>query len=392
LLWPSGVTRISLQGQVIRRVIAVNAVGVVTIDPAQRLSGARVRRRMDGRALLVMVGLVIAAAARTGRADANAPAAPEPFAYQAPRGCPTAAELRARIEQRLGGPLAGTIHGIQIAIAREHGGFVAEIDARAITVENAVRTLRSQRCAALVDGIAVILARLATEAREQDAQRAPVRAAADGSHATEVADAPLTGFVDGRTAAGGDDGATKVRRGGGGRGAQATVGTWGGGVHLLGLSGVGALPAVNLGGELGGYVRRGDRFAQLAIGRWVPQPAYLQSGAPARVDVGLEVITLRAGWGPRDLPLRAWLTGELGQLRGTGVAVGAPRTADRRWTALGAGFGVAWPMAPQARLVGTVELAIPLERTRFMLESGSELYQPSAATARCAFGLEVGWR
>jgi hypothetical protein len=84
--------------------------------------------------------------------------------------------------------------------------------------------------------------------------------------------------------------------------------------------------------------------------------------------------------------------GEAGVLDGTGMDVIDPRTASSSWYALGGGFGVAWPMAPHARLVGTFELAIPLKRTTFMLETGGNLYTPAVAAARCALGLELGWR
>ena len=49
--------------------------------------------------------------------------------------------MRARVERRLGGSLAGAIEGLEITVTRERGGFVATIDARAITVAHDLRTL-----------------------------------------------------------------------------------------------------------------------------------------------------------------------------------------------------------------------------------------------------------
>ncbi|MDB4962258.1 MAG: hypothetical protein JWP01_2257 [Myxococcales bacterium] len=352
--------------------IAVNVVGMVTTVLAQRGRTPGVRMCVAARALAVLVALL--SGVQVGSA--------EPFGWRAPAGCPTETDIRTRIERRLGTSVdSGAIHGIEITISREAGGFVAEIDARALTVANDIRTLRSTRCDALADAIAVIIARLATEAR-----REPTRGRTDGSD-TLMADLVAADISDPEVAA------SAVRRRA--IGVRAPLGSgprWGGGGHVLGLSGVGALPRLNLGGELAGYVRRNDTFVELAIGRWVPQTVALDPGAPAGVEVSLDVVSLRAGWGPHELPLRAWLLGELGLIHGTGVAVDDARTASARWTALGGGFGVAWPMSPIARLVGTVELAIPLERTRFMLRDGADLYQPAVAAARCSLGIEVGWK
>jgi hypothetical protein len=65
--------------------------------------------------------------------------------------------------------------------------------------------------------------------------------------------------------------------------------------------------------------------------------------------------------------------------------------ASHKWFAAGGGFGVAWPMSENARLVGNVELAIPIDREAMMLDTGGT-FEPDAATARCSLGLEVGWR
>ncbi|MBL0219210.1 MAG: hypothetical protein IPQ07_35740 [Myxococcales bacterium] len=320
-----------------------------------------------------------------------APSAAEPaFGWRAPASCPRAEEIKARVERRLGAPIDGAVHGIEIEITRDGTGFVAQIDARALTVANDVRTLRSARCEELADAIAVIIARLASQARHAEpsgvlAVEPPRRAQPVVAVDQDARDA--RDEIDQRGPADEERADVQVR---------APVITpprrWGGGVRLLALSGVGALPRINLGGELAGYVRREHHFVELAVGRWVPQSARLDPGAPARVDVSLDVVTVRGGYGPEHLPIRAWVSAEIGRLQGAGMAVVDPQVGSGRWVAVGGGFGVAWPMAPHARLVGTFELAIPLERTRFMLQNGGDLYQPAAAAARCALGLELGWR
>lgn len=307
---------------------------------------------------VVLCSLALTATSSLAAADPG-------FAWEAPAGCPDAADVERRVARRLGGPLDVAVHGLEIAVVRDRAGFAATIDARSMTVANDVRTLRSARCDALADAVAVILARLASEARAVVSPVSPPAGSAgyavprDRTLALVAAAAP-----------------------------PPRPRTWGGGGRALGVSGVGALPRVNLGAELAGYVRHEARFAELALARWVPEgPAH--AGAPMR-PVTLDVATVRVGWRPEAVPLRAWLAGEVGAFGG-GVTMAGVRAETARWTAVGAGFGVAWPMAPMARLVGTVELAVPVTEIAVALPSGTELYRPSPAAARCAFGLEVGW-
>ena len=91
----------------------------------------------------------------------------------APAGCPDAASVRARIEQRLGHSIEDMVVGIDVAIAHEHGQFVARIDLGAVTVATDVRTLSSARCDELADAVALIVARVASErpARRENARR-----------------------------------------------------------------------------------------------------------------------------------------------------------------------------------------------------------------------------
>ena len=307
---------------------------------------------------------------------AATPVAAESFSWQAPARCPRAAQVQERVERRLGAAIEDSLRAVEIRVKREGAGFVAEIDARGLTVANDVRTLRSTRCDELADAIAVVLARLASEQRHRVSSAPEPVLAVELPPSTPEAEMP----------------AVFVRRDVAAPPAAPRAKKWGGGVRLLGLSGVGALPRINIGVELAAYARRETAFAELGAGIWVPQEARLDPGGPARVDVSLKVVTLRAGWATERLPIRAWLMGEGGVLSGAGMDVIDPRTASSSWFALGGGFGVAWPMAPRARLVGTFELAIPLKRTTFMLENGGSLFTPAAAAARCALGFEFGWR
>lgn len=346
----------------------------------QHLIGSGVARAMRA-ILIVMLG-----AGSVGAESRVALRVEDPgFAWRAPDACPDAANVKARVEKRLEGTLDESLARIEIDVTRDRRGFVAQIDARAITVANDVRTLRSRRCDALADAVAVVLARLASEVRMSRAGSAPIGTSAGTTVAMVVP--PTTGAIAPATSADDMSGQFIVDE----EPARKRAGRWGGGLHLLALSGIGALPQINIGGEVSGFVRRENAFASLGVSRWVPQSAPLAPGAPGGVEVRLDTLAVRGGWGPSTLPLRAWFLSEVGRLQGTGVGLDAERTGSARWTALGAGIGVGWPMSEHARLVGTFEMAFPLERPRFMLAQGSDLYQPGAAVARCALGLEVGW-
>lgn len=173
---------------------------------------------------------------------------------------------------------------------------------------------------------------------------------------------------------------------------------WGGGVRLTGLSGVGALPGVNVGGELAIHVRWEERFVELGLAKWRPQEKVVVDSQQG-VELGLDLWTLRGGWASMKMPLRAWLLVEAGEVAGPHdvMPAGVPRMvmgsveSNHKWFAAGGGFGVQWPMSDNARLVGNVELAIPIDREQIMLDKGG-VYEPDKATARCSLGLEVGWR
>lgn len=177
---------------------------------------------------------------------------------------------------------------------------------------------------------------------------------------------------------------------------NATDAMWGGGVRLTGLSGVGALPGVNIGGEVAVHVRWEERFVELGLAKWKPQETIIVEDG---IELGLDVWTVRAGWASKTMPLRAWLLVEAGELAGPHnvMPAGVPRMvmgsveSSHKWFASGGGFGVQWPMSKNARLVGNVELAIPIDREPMMLDTGGS-FEPNGATARCSLGLELGWR
>jgi hypothetical protein len=275
------------------------------------------------------------------------------FVWSAPASCPDGEDVRARIERRLGAPLE--IHGVEVAITRAGPTFVAHVDTRGVTVANQIRTLTSARCDELADAVAVVVARLASEWRRVEQPRVAV---------VERPREPVTIVTPPRT--------------------------WGYGVHAMALSGIGTVPRVGIGGELSLFVRRKNHFAELGFARWASKSEYLIDGAPGRVEVGLDVITARIGWSPSRMPLRAWLGSEVGSMRGEGAALVDPQAGRAPWFAVTGGFGVGWPMARYARLIGTFEVAVPTSRVHFMLVQSGDIYTSSPVAARCALGLELG--
>lgn len=108
------------------------------------------------------------------------------------------------------------------------------------------------------------------------------------------------------------------------------------------------------------------------------------------IDVDLQLAALRLGWGSAELPLRAWITGELGRLGGGEAGPASPRMGAARWLAAGGGFAVAWPMGPRARVIGTIEAVVPVQRAWIVLQDGSELYRSAWVAVRSGLGLEIG--
>lgn len=289
-------------------------------------------------------------------------------AWQAPASCPDAASVRERIEARLGRTL-DEADDVAIEVARAGKRYVAHVDLGAMTVANDVRTVSSARCDELADAVAVIVARAAGERR---------------LHAEKhIAPRPAIASLVMRDA---DDAAPAVVA----IAEPPRPRVWSLDVRLSGVSGIGVIPKVGLGGELALTLRRKTALAELAETRWVMSAAQIHTGAPARVDVGLQATALRLGWRSPVMPLRAWASVEGGSMYGTGVQLDNSQLGSGRWLAAGSGFGVAWPISRWVRLVGTTEIMIAIERVKFSLGDGMTVYAPSAASARATCGLEIG--
>lgn len=298
---------------------------------------------MASRALIawVVVGSV-AALPTIAAADPN-------LAWHAPSECPSAADARARVERRLGGQsLDCFVVGVAVDIASDPDGYVAHVGGR---------TLTSPTCDDLTDAVAIVIARIAFAV--------PARPNEDMDVEAVVPTTP-----------------DSVAR---------PSGRWTAGARLSFVSGIGSVPDVGIGGELAVVVQRDCIFAEVAGSEWVSSDARVVTGAAPRMDVGLHTMTVRAGYAALT-PLRGWAVVDVGALSGTGEALDNARMGSGPWVAVGAGFGVAWPIARAVRVVGTLEVLAAIEhRTTFELGDGQVVYQPAPASARTTFGLEVGW-
>lgn len=283
--------------------------------------------------------------------------------WNAPASCPTTAELLARVEQRLERSLDDVSVGVEVDVTRAAGRYHARIDLGAVTVANDVRTLSSKHCAELTDAVAVIVARAAGEQLAR--QRVALREDSE----------PI--FVDTYVA---------PRR-------EPTVPRpWTIGARISGVSGIGVIPQVGLGGEVAISLRADRHLVELGAMRWFTSAAQFHNGRPAKVDVDLDVAVARYGWRPYELPLRSWVGVEVGNMRGGGVQLPTAQLEGGRWVAAGAGFGIAWQMTPWIRLLGTTEAMLAVERVRFSTGDGIVVYAPSPMSVRTTCGIEVGWQ
>lgn len=285
--------------------------------------------------------------------------------WTAPAGCPDAAAVRAKIERRLDGmSLAGV--SIDVTVAKTQR-FVATIESGA----NHERTLTATKCSELADAVALIVAQLATEARDNlEIVEAPmaVVALAQPVSSERGQGQPIVPEPEARPAD-----------------------AWAGGFRALALSGIGMTPSVGVGADVSAFVQRGTNFVELGYAKWVPRPMQILASEAGTVQFDLQLVALRGGWASTNMPLRGWVGLEVGQMHGEGPALRTPASGVGRWVAISSGFGVGWPMSPRTRLVGTFEVAVPVQRAEFQFMDGSEVREPAPISARSALGVEVAW-
>lgn len=267
------------------------------------------------------------------------------LAWQAPAECPDVEDVRARIAKRLGAALDEAAIGVAITISRDGDAFVAQIDG-----PGEPRTLTSTHCDELADAAAVIVARIAGEAR---APIAEVRAPA----AEPVAPPEPTELV-----------------GDGHR--------WHAGIRLSTIGATGVVPGTGLGAELVAVAHRGDVYAELGAARWRTGVADVGN---VGVDVALTVVTARLGW--RFAPLRVWVVAEGGAMEGSVAGAGSAGG----WLGLGAGGGGAWHLTGPLSMVAGLEGVAAVERAQLILSNRMPAYESAPVSLRISVGFELAW-
>lgn len=277
------------------------------------------------------------------------------FAWSAPETCPSISSVEARVEQRLGHAIDPSLE-VHIGVWRNGGHYNARLQ-----LGSDVRTLTSDRCDELADAIAIIVSRLS----EEQALLHPVV-----KHVAAIEPKVVEPILVHRDLA-----------------TPSESHAWSLGVRLSGVSGIGIVPEVGLGAEIALSARHDTLMGEISATKWIASGA---DRSTSHVDVGLGVTSARIGWRPEVLPLRAWLGAEVGSMDSTGVNYTSSDNSGR-WFAAGGGFGVGWPMTRWLRVVGSTEVLIAVERVKFSEPSGVVFYAPSPMSARCSFGIEVGW-
>lgn len=284
------------------------------------------------------------------------------LSWQAPASCPDERALRRRVERRLERSLDDVKVGVEVDVEHRGGRYTARVD-----VDHDVRTVTSKKCGELADAVAVIVARVASDAlAARDAAAKIVATIEMPDDHVQVDELP-------------EPDAPRLPR------------VWTIGTRISGVSGIGVIPKVGLGAELAVTVRRHRILAELAATRWLTSAAQFHNGAPAKVDVNLDTVAARWGWRPFEVPLRAWLAVETGSMSGTSLKT-SQQLENGRWLAAGAGFGIAWQIKPWVRLLGTTEAMVALERVAFTMGDGIVVYAPAPTSVRTTVGLEVGWQ
>ena len=284
--------------------------------------------------------------------------------WTAPAGCPDAKAVRAKIERRLDGMSLADV-SIDVSVVRTGNKLTATIEAGA----NHERTLTAAKCSELADAVALIVAQLA-QAQHRVEVTVPIEVTA---LVPPVAKPELALRLP--VAA-----------------ERPPSAPWTAGFRALALSGIGMTPEVGVGADISAFVQRDTRFVEVGYAKWVPRPMQILASESGTVQFDLQLVAIRGGWASTKMPLRGWVGLEVGQMHGEGPALRTPESGVGRWVAISSGFGVGWPISPRTRLVGTFEVAVPVDRAKFQFMDGSEIREPAPISARSALGVELAWR
>jgi hypothetical protein len=324
--------------------------------------------------------LLLAAPMFTAPAVASPAGASPPLRVSAPDGCPGAPALERAVAAHVGRAVA--LDGVTVSIRRTAGAWRAQL-----MTEAGARELDAESCAAALDAVALVLA-LAVEPEPADAPPAPEVSPA----AAPAARADTGGPIDAARPAPNEPPSSADRRAAPNAGSGARDGGLALGLGAGVLGEVGVLPAPSLGARAAlGVSWRAWRL-ELAGLTLLPRRAELAT------DGGL---TAQIGWWAAQLAACRRVLGafegcvgsELGELRGEGSGVDAPRAARGTWFAetLGAVWSSPWPSpaGPWSWQLGS-SLAIAVVRPEFGFDGLGVLHRPSPVSGR--LWLAIDWR
>lgn len=346
----------------------------------------------------LIIAAVMAAGAGAARAQQVVPAAGVTSAtlrWEAPRGCPDEAALRARVDARLSRPLgAGDSIDATVTVARRGRQLRAQV--RVWTpAADAERELVAPRCDELADAVAVVLARAVAEARARvitDDAAALLAISVDpvalpppdcdplrpGSCPDAID--PLRRRPPRSTIA--DDLAPRRR---------PPMTPRDGGLRASTVSGAGISPHVGFGVELGVWFRWRGLAGEVVATRWLERLAELPPSRRFGAAIGLDALAARACWNPDTFGPRICVLGERGTMSGRGVGLFESRIGEATYSAIGLGISLRARLRPHVALVGGFDMLSAIARPRFVLDRGTLLHQPDPFAGRVGFGLELGW-
>jgi hypothetical protein len=338
------------------------------------------------------------------------PAPVDDVVWVAPPGCPGRAELIAGIERRRGRPLVpGQVRVDATVTAGPEKQFTAAISLATGAREDR-RTLTADRCAALVDAAALLIA----VAIDEQGASPPASTDAPGDGAPTSGDAPVdpatrapSGEVSGDAApsgvtapsiAGPDDAATTAvaststaRPGDATPTARPPLPRLGGFVRAQGGLALGTVP-----GPAGA--------ASLALGllwrrvRLAFQPLFVAPRTDTRERHDLRAWLIAAAVsgcfrvGPRALEVPLCGGFEGGVMRGVATGADGARGATGAWLAVLVGTGLVWRVHPKVGLWLGVEGTGAVRRPKFLLSGAAgevELFRPLPVTLRVLLGVEL---
>jgi hypothetical protein len=348
---------------------------------------------------------------------------PEPPAaglvWEAPRGCPGREELLAAVERRLGRAFTGEVK-VEARVSQQADAPRYRLVLRIATRgRGAARTLTSQRCAALVDATALLVATAARREAEV-AEAAPAAApAGDAAGEVEIGEAmevsPPTPESEPEPAAQGsepapeppatEEGAMELEVAGPLTTAVSSETPLqapgrprrplGGALRVQGGPEYGALPGVSAAVMLaGGLLWRRARL-ELRGTFLTPRTKELQPEGELRAFAGLGAVLGCGRLGPKrvEIPLCGGL--EVGGVRGIAQGVPGARSTTGLWLAVVASVGVAVPVHPRVRVGAALEGVAGILVPRFELRDPGlpvPLFASSLISGRLLFAVELRFR